>query len=241
MNAAFTTHVEKTPSDVLLADTFVDWNEGLSLILESTSEVATACQNASLGKFEEDIETEKDEGEERKKKDVEQVEDTLNVDDFNELFSYVEQKGTDRVDINVFREDKDDISVEKISQMFSCCDDSKACSTDQVMTLSRVVDVVDMKQLKFETDVEVCKSLELVDSSFSDVAASRLQEKADAENVAMLSEIFPTLEDKDSVESVGGLSTWDSLADCQDVNNVELMTDSFTALEEHYLASQEMK
>ncbi|CAI5701044.1 unnamed protein product [Peronospora effusa] len=87
MNAAFTTRlkheaqndldsldysrrldVEKTFSVVLLAATFVDWNKGLSLIPESTSEVATACQNAIVGKFEEDIETEKDDGEKESRK-----------------------------------------------------------------------------------------------------------------------------------------------------------------------------
>ncbi|CAI5734507.1 unnamed protein product [Peronospora farinosa] len=117
-----------------------------------------------------------------KQKDVEEVEDAAIADDFNELFSYVEQKGTKRVDINVIPDKNDD-------------DNTSSTWT----------------QLKTKTD-------------------SSIEKSGRGERVAMLLKIFLTLKNKESVESVEGSSTWDSLADCEDVENVELVADLFTAL-----------
>ncbi|CAH0490631.1 unnamed protein product [Peronospora farinosa] len=71
--------------------------------------------------------------------------------------------------------------------MFSCYDISKTCSTDQVVMLFLVVDVVDMTQLKTKTD-------------------SSIEKSGRGERVAMLLKIFLTLKNKESVESVEGSS-----------------------------------
>ncbi|KAJ8514175.1 hypothetical protein ON010_g18710 [Phytophthora cinnamomi] len=199
------------------ADSPLDWdeNDGLSLLPQSGLGAVAACQDASLDKLRErrnSVEQQKGEGK-QEKESVEQVQDSLNVDELSELFSCVEQEETSGVDYSVFIEDEDAINVEEISQMFSWLEDGKACSVDdrlQVTTASPV-DVVDTEELELEA-INTPKSLAVFGEFDDDVATSPEQEESDAENVAMLSEIISaTLEDK--VEDSY------TVADCEDAKN----------------------
>ncbi|KAG2764524.1 hypothetical protein PC129_g10584 [Phytophthora cactorum] len=260
-SAVFTTRPErlpgmhgagKPPPDALLASwqasdslLYLDENDGLSLLPESALEAVTACRDLVLDKLKERMDFVEQEGERKKtkKEDVEQVEDSLNVDEISDLFSCVEQEETSGVDFSVFIEDEDAVNVEEISQMFSGFDDSKSGSADDSveLTTSSPVDVVDTKPLEFQMEADVQKSLELC-SSFDDVAACQEEEDADAENVAMLSEIFSaTLEDEDAAEPVADLPPTYSLVDCKDAKNVNLVADLFTSLEESSEAGQEVE
>ncbi|KAG4060619.1 hypothetical protein PC123_g4487 [Phytophthora cactorum] len=242
----------KPPPDALLASwqasdslLYLDENDGLSLLPESALEAVTACRDLVLDKLKERMDFVEQEGERKKtkKEDVEQVEDSLNVDEISDLFSCVEQEETSGVDFSVFIEDEDAVNVEEISQMFSGFDDSKSGSADDSveLTTSSPVDVVDTKPLEFQMEADVQKSLELC-SSFDDVAACQEEEDADAENVAMLSEIFSaTLEDEDAAEPVADLPPTYSLVDCKDAKNVNLVADLFTSLEESSEAGQEVE
>ncbi|KAF1791621.1 Uncharacterized protein GQ600_23322 [Phytophthora cactorum] len=146
----------------------------------------TACRDLVLDKLKERMDFVEQEGERKKtkKEDVEQVEDSLNVDEISDLFSCVEQEETSGVDF-----------------------------TDDVVACGRG----DTKPLEFQMEADVQKSLERC-SSFDDVAACQEEEDADAENVAMLSEIFSaTLEDEDAAEPVADLPPTYSLVDLPQV------------------------
>ncbi|KAG6951055.1 hypothetical protein JG687_00013852 [Phytophthora cactorum] len=253
-SAVFTTRPERlpgmhgatlTPPSQRHSLLYLDENDGLSLLPESALEAVTACRDLVLDKLKERMDFVEQEGERKKtkKEDVEQVEDSLNVDEISDLFSCVEQEETSGVDFSVFIEDEDAVNVEEISQMFSGFDDSKSGSADDSveLTTSSPVDVVDTKPLEFQMEADVQKSLELC-SSFDDVAACQEEEDADAENVAMLSEIFSaTLEDEDAAEPVADLPPTYSLVDCKDAKNVNLVADLFTSLEESSEAGQEVE
>ncbi|ETI43170.1 hypothetical protein F441_11786 [Phytophthora nicotianae CJ01A1] len=144
------------------------------------------------------------------------------------------------VDFSVFIEDEDAVNVEEINQMLSGLEDGKSCSVDDsVEVTSSPVDVVDTKELEIQMEADVDESFGF-SSSFDDVAASQEQEDADAENVAMLSEIFSaTLEDKDAAEPVATSQPTHSPADCEDAKNVDLVAELFTSLEESSEADQE--
>ncbi|KAG7390689.1 hypothetical protein PHYPSEUDO_007151 [Phytophthora pseudosyringae] len=219
----------------------LDEDDGPSLLPEGALEAETACQELVLDKLRErrDVVVQ---GGEKGKKDEEQVEDSLNVDEISDLFSCVEQEEASGVDFGVFIQDEDAVHMEEISQMFSGLDDSKTCTSYDSLgaTASSPVDVVDTKQLEIQADADLQKALQLV-GSFEDVAASQEQEEADAENVAMLSENFSaTLEDKDAVEAVADSTPTHPLADCEDAKNVDLVADLFTSLEASSDAAQEV-
>lgn len=209
------------------------------LLPQSELEAAPACQDGRLDKLRErrnSVELRGGEGEQKKER-VEQVEDSLNVDELSELFSYVEQEEISGVDYSVFIEDEDAINVEEISQMFSWLEDSKTCVADDrvEVTTSSPVDVVDTKELEMEAaDAE--KSFDIF-GDFDDVAASQEQEEADVENVVGFSRIIAaTLDDKDATEPVQVSYTG---TDCEDAKNVDLVADLFTSLEASGVASQD--
>ncbi|KAH7482174.1 uncharacterized protein KRP23_5348 [Phytophthora ramorum] len=192
---------------------------------------AAACRDTVLDKIRE--RRGHVEEKEREKEDVEDVEDSLNVDEMSELFSCVEQEETSGVDFSVFIQDEDAINVEEISQLFSCQESSKE------ITVASPVDVVDTKELETQH-----KSLDLFDS-FDGVAVSHEEDEvsalSDVENVDILSEIFSaTLEDKNAVEPAPAASTPTfSRADREDATNVDLVADLFASLEASSGASQD--
>uniref|UniRef100_H3GEU3 CCT domain-containing protein n=1 Tax=Phytophthora ramorum TaxID=164328 RepID=H3GEU3_PHYRM len=209
------------------------WDEsvGLSRLPERELEAAAACRDTVLDKIRE--RRGHVEEKEREKEDVEDVEDSLNVDEMSELFSCVEQEETSGVDFSVFIQDEDVINVEEISQLFSCQESSKE------ITVASPVDVVDTKELETQH-----KSLDLFDS-FDGVAVSHEEDEvsalSDVENVDILSEIFSaTLEDKNAVEPAPAASTPTfSRADREDATNVDLVADLFASLEASSGASQD--
>ncbi|KAE9184414.1 hypothetical protein PF005_g21679 [Phytophthora fragariae] len=235
--------VGNPPPDALSAlrdapDSPLYWseNDGLLLLPQSELEAAPACQDRRLDKLRErrnSVELRGGEGEQKK----EQVEDSLNVDELSELFSYVEQEEISGVDYRVFIEDEDAINVEEISQMFSWLEDSKTCvANDRVeVTTSSPVDVVDTKELEMvAADVEM--SLDIF-GDFDDITVSQEREEADVENMAGFSEVIAaTLEDKDATEPVQVSYT---VTDCEDAKNVDLVADLFTSLEASGAASQD--
>ncbi|KAE8983221.1 hypothetical protein PR003_g23489 [Phytophthora rubi] len=235
--------VGNPPPDALSAlrdapDSPLYWseNDGLLLLPQSELEAAPACQDRRLDKLRErrnSVELRGGEGGQKK----EQVEDSLNVDELSELFSYVEQEEISGVDYSVFIEDEDAINVEEISQMFSWLEDSKTCvANDRVeVTTSSPVDVVDTKELEMEAaDVEM--SLDIF-GDFDDITVSQEREEANVENMARFSEVIAaTLEDKDATEPVQVSYT---VTDCEDAKNVDLVADLFTSLEASGAASQD--
>ncbi|POM62972.1 hypothetical protein PHPALM_27801 [Phytophthora palmivora] len=221
--------VGKPPPDASRQDedSLFYWNESDDLsFLPDALEAATACRDSVLDKLQERRELVQ-EGEREKSKKGE-VEDSLNVDELSELFSCVEQEETSGVDFSVFVEDEDAVNVEEISQLF----EDKTCSDDYSLEVtSSPVDVVDTKQLEIQAETDEESSL------FEDATESQEQEDADAENVAMLSEIFSaTLEDEDAVDSTPTYS----LADCEDAKNVDLVADLFTSLEKNSIGQDEV-
>ncbi|KAL4155920.1 hypothetical protein PRNP1_008021 [Phytophthora ramorum] len=209
------------------------WDEsvGLSRLPERELGAAAACRDTVLDKLRE--RRGHVEEKEREKEDVEDVEDSLNVDELSELFSCVEQEETSGMDFSVFIQDEDAINVEEISQLFSCQESSKE------ITVASPVDVVDTKELETQH-----KSLDLFDS-FDGVAVSHEEDEVsaltDVENVDIVSEIFSaTLEDKNAVKPAPAASTPTfSRADREDATNVDLVADLFASLESSSGASQD--